>query len=78
MTTYRRVYDSRHLQADCQKPGSAPKRHAGNRVWATFFTFAFLLDADDILSWPSWVMKAGGAIRYVFPVLCNDVCKDAR
>ena len=22
---YRRVYDSRHLQADCQEPGSAPK-----------------------------------------------------
>jgi len=22
--TYRRVYDSRHLQADCQVPGSAP------------------------------------------------------
>jgi len=21
---YRRVYDSRHLQADCQEPGSAP------------------------------------------------------
>ena len=23
MTAYRRVYDSRHLQADCQEPGSA-------------------------------------------------------
>ena len=22
---YRRVYDSRHLQADCQEPGSAPE-----------------------------------------------------
>jgi len=28
MAAYRRVYDSRHLQADCQVPG--------NRVWATF------------------------------------------
>jgi len=26
MAAYRRVYDSRHLQADCQEPG--------NRVWA--------------------------------------------
>ena len=26
MTAYRRVYDSRHLQADCQEPGSAPER----------------------------------------------------
>jgi len=23
MAAYRRVYDSRHLQADCQEPGSA-------------------------------------------------------
>ena len=25
MATYRRVYDSFHLQADCQEPGSAPE-----------------------------------------------------
>ena len=24
MADYRRVYDTRHLQADCQEPGSAP------------------------------------------------------
>jgi len=28
MATYRRVYDSRHLQADCQEPGSAPEPYA--------------------------------------------------
>jgi len=28
MAAYRRVYDSRHLQADCQEPGSAPERYA--------------------------------------------------
>ena len=28
MAAYRRVYDSRHLQADCQDPGSAPKPYA--------------------------------------------------
>jgi len=28
MTAYRRVYDSRHLQADCQEPGSAPEPYA--------------------------------------------------
>jgi len=26
MAAYRRVYDSRHLQADFQEPGSAPER----------------------------------------------------
>ena len=37
MATYRRVYDSRDLQADCQEPGSAPEYPTlGNRVWATF------------------------------------------
>ena len=28
MAAYRRVYDFRHLQADCQEPGSAPEPYA--------------------------------------------------
>jgi len=28
MATYRRVYDSRHLQGDCQEPESAPEPYA--------------------------------------------------
>jgi len=37
MAAYRRVYDSCHLQADCQEPGSAPEPYTlGSRVWATF------------------------------------------
>jgi len=28
MEAYRRVYDSRHLQVDCQEPGSALERYA--------------------------------------------------
>ena len=37
MSAYRRVYDSRQQQADCQEPGSAPEPYTlGNRVWATF------------------------------------------
>jgi len=28
MVAYRRVYDSRHLEADCQEPGSAPEPYA--------------------------------------------------
>ena len=28
MAAYRRVYDKRHLQADCQEPGSAPEPYA--------------------------------------------------
>ena len=36
MAAYRRVHDSRHLQADCQEPGSAPEPTLSNRVWASF------------------------------------------
>ena len=37
MTAYRWVYDSHHLQTDCQEPGSAPEPYdRPNRVWATF------------------------------------------
>ena len=28
MVAFRRVYDSRQLQADCQEPGSAPEPYA--------------------------------------------------
>jgi len=28
MAAYRRVYDSRHLQADCQEPGLVPEPYA--------------------------------------------------
>jgi len=41
MAAYRRVYDSRHLEAGYQEPGSAPE--LGNRVLATF-TFFYLQD----------------------------------
>jgi len=32
MAAYRLVYDSRHLQADCQEPG--------NRVWVDYSGFS--------------------------------------
>jgi len=41
MAACRRVYDSRHLQADCQEPGDQFRNPTliGNRVWATFTFF---------------------------------------
>ena len=37
MAAYRRVYDSRHLQADCNEPGSAPGPYTlGSRVWLPY------------------------------------------
>ena len=44
MAAYRRVYDSRHLQAGCKEPGSAPEPKLGNCVRAAFtFLPAFYL-----------------------------------
>ena len=38
MAAYRRVYDSRHLQADCKAPGSAPEPYARqSRMGYLFF-----------------------------------------
>ena len=39
MATYRRVYDSRHLQADCQEPGSAPEPYARQSSMGYLYLF---------------------------------------
>jgi len=39
MAAYRRVYDSRHLQADCQNRDQLRNTTLGNRVWATSYLF---------------------------------------
>jgi len=41
---YRRVYDSDHLQADCQESGSAPEPYARQSSMGYFFTFFDLQD----------------------------------
>jgi len=39
MASYRRVYDSHHLQADCQEPaGSAPEPYTLALVWCAVQT----------------------------------------
>ena len=44
MAAYRRVYDSRNLQADCQEPGSAPEPYArqSSMGYLYLFTFSFI------------------------------------
>ena len=42
MAAYRRVYDSRHLQADCQEPGSDPEPYA----WQSSMGYLFLALAE--------------------------------
>jgi len=45
MAAYRRVYDSRHLQADCQEPGSAPGPYARQSSMGYTVPFTFLLES---------------------------------
>ena len=40
MAAYRQVYDSRHLQADCQEPGSAPGPYARKSSMGYLYLFA--------------------------------------
>ena len=42
MAAYRLVYDSRHLQADCQEPGSAPEPYA--RRWSMGYLYFLVVD----------------------------------
>jgi len=42
MAAYRRVYDSRHQQADCQEPGSAPEPYARQSSMGYLYFFFFL------------------------------------
>ena len=41
MAAYGRVYDTRHLQADCQEPGSAPEPYARQSNMAYLYLFLF-------------------------------------
>ena len=41
MAAYRRVYDSRHLQADCQEPGSAAEAYALQSSMGYLYFFAY-------------------------------------
>ena len=40
MAAYRRIFDSSHLQADCQEPGSAPETYARQSSMG-YFTFTY-------------------------------------
>jgi len=52
MAAYRRVYDSRHLQADCQEPGSAPEPYArqSSMGWLPVRFFTFFVQVPQLTS----------------------------
>jgi len=43
MAAYRWVYDSRHLQADCQEQGSAPEPYARQSSMGYLYPFLLLV-----------------------------------
>jgi len=51
MAAYRRVYDSRHLQADCQEPGSAPEPYARKSSMGYVYLFLGFASRTRIGSW---------------------------
>ena len=65
MAAYRRVYDSRHLEADCQEPESAPE--LGNRVLATFTFFTYKMAAK--INWHGY----GTKLRHCRPTYIRHV-----
>ena len=48
MAVYRRVYDSRHLQADCQEL-QLRNSTLGDRAWATFTLFIPWFETEIVL-----------------------------
>jgi len=72
MAAYRRVYDSHHLQADCQEPGSARNPTLGNAVWAAFFTGSHILDDGEELNSESvvpWLPSTPSQLRGIFVLM---------
>ena len=61
MAAYSRVYDSRHLQADCREPGSAPEPYA--RQSSMGYLYLFTQKANI---YPFWVDIYDGRIDLVF------------
>ena len=60
MAAYRLVYDSRHQQADCQEPGSAPEPYARQSSMGYLYLFYFTVtmaegnnDADSVAISPT-------------------------
>ena len=72
MAAYRRVYNSRHLQADCQEPGSALEPYA--RQWSMSYLYLLPVDRNwngfgaPLYSYVADELKAGrSVVPQMFP-----------
>jgi len=60
MAAYHRVYDSRHLQADCQEPGSSPEPFARQS------SMGYLFLETKRSSPPSVSITSGGRVLVLY------------
>ena len=63
MAAYRRVYDSRHVQADCQEPGSAPEPYARQSSMGYLYLYLYRYTAFSLLIFMSDVVEEGCVAR---------------
>jgi len=70
MAAYRRVYDSRHWQADCKEPRSALEPYTLQS--STFFC---ILEAPDGVSWKMLGPSSGGGHGPLDPPMQQLVCR---
>jgi len=61
MAAYSRVYDSRHVQADCQEPGSAHEPYAGQSSMGYLYLYRYT--AFSLLIFMSNVVEDGCVAR---------------
>jgi len=68
MAAYRRVYDSRHLQADCQEPGSAPEPYGRHSSMGYLYLFTWS-HSEYLFKYYVWVY----GVRMVWIIFVMEV-----
>jgi len=64
MAAYRRVYDTRHLQADCQEQGSAPGPYTRQSSTGYLYLFNLILTNSGSANGQTaakWLLLSGSA-----------------
>jgi len=74
MAAYHRVYDSRHLQADCQEPGSAPESYALQSITGYLYLFLHLANASALPTTCGHINPGNVSRRHANYLECHICC----